>query len=101
MSTISERVEELRLQYIGKTLIYRGESRTGRVTEIEGTVTDVAFAGCSISNDRGEWLGIKFRIRNGRRHIWTAAMPDEPPEPPEAEGPVSSITPDELRNRYR
>lgn len=77
MSTIAERIEELSVLLIGQEMTYEGSK--GKLTKsVDGVVTAVEFAGCSISNARGEWLGIRLLIKpKGKRGVWTWALADE------------------------
>lgn len=75
--TIGERIEALNKHLVGTEANYEG-SKGKRTKKVSGVVKEVRFAGCSISNDRGEWMGIELLIKpKVGRAVWTWAMPDE------------------------
>lgn len=85
MNTIGERIEELNRHLVGTRASYTG-SKGKRTKNVAGTIKEVRFAGCSISNPRGEFLGIEFLIKPDKgRAVWTWAMPDEIDVPSEVE----------------
>jgi hypothetical protein len=65
---------------VGQVVHYTG-NRPDR--DVRGTITAAEFAGCTVTNERGKWLGVRFRIKplDGGRAFWTHAMPDEEPRP--------------------
>lgn len=77
MSDITERIEVLSKLLVGQEMTYEGQYGK-RTKNVRGIVKAVEFAGCSITNARGEYLGIRFLIKpKGKRPVWTWAMADE------------------------
>lgn len=77
VGTIADRIQALSDHLVGTEATYEGTYRK-RTKNVSGTITGIEFGGCSITNARGQFIGVRLCIKpKGKRPVWTWVIADE------------------------